>query len=353
MKRDSLLIVFVGLLLSVGPTSAQSKWTPPVYTVVRTQGDIIVDGLLDEPEWGMAESVGDFVFPWWNDSKGPKAQTVAKLLWDDENLYLSFLCYDPYIYAEYTERDDPTWSDDCVELFASPDPEEVWNYYGFEINARGTVLDYFRAGEGGNLDFPWNAEEIRIVSSVEGTLNDDTDTDQSWTVEVAIPFSNFVMYAGKDRPEEGDVWRANLNRCGGKTQQQYSQWSSSDTPKPSFHIPPRFGQMVFAGRSIPTGVREHMERPGRFLLAPAYPNPFNPETILTCEIPKTSDMRLSVYASTGQYIRTLMDAERPAGIYSVVWDGTDDAGRAVASGAYLCRMEAGEYRAVCKLILAR
>ena len=64
-------------------------------------------------------------------------------------------------------------------------------------------------------------------------------------------------------------------------------------------------------------------------------------------------MRLSVYALTGQLVRTLVDGERGAGRYSVTWDGTDDAGRDVASGVYLCRMAAGEYRAVRKMLVTR
>jgi len=348
MSKYSLPAGFIGVLLSVCLTSAQSEWTPPVYMVERTQGLIAVDGVLDEADWERAQSVGDFVFPWWDEGKGPKAQTVAKLLWDDETLYLSFLCYDLYIYAEFTERDDPTWRDDCVELFASPNPDEVWQYYGFEINVRGTVLDYLRPGEGEKLDFPWDAEGIRIESSLVGTLNDDTDTDRSWTVEAAIPFSNF-----QTRPEVGDVWRANLNRCGGKTEEQFSQWSSSDTPGPSFHVPPRFGQMVFVDRNAPMAVREQRDTPGRFALAPVYPNPFNPQTAITYEVGESGRVRLSVYASTGQLVRTLIDGERPAGRYSLRWDGRDNFGRVVSSGVYLCRMEAGTYRAGRKMLLVR
>ena len=245
-------VAFVGVLFSIGIVSAESEWISPVYTVERTQGAITVDGVLDETDWAMAKSVGDFVFSWWDESKGPKAQTIAKVLWDEENLYLGFFCHDPYVYAEFTERDEHTFRDDCVELFAAPDPKEVWQYYGFEINARGVVLDYYRhpGGSKGKLDFSWNAEEMQIVSSVMGTLNDDSDRDQFWTVEVAIPFSDFRMYAGKDRPEDGDVWRANLNRCGGKTQQQYSQWSSSGTERPNFHVPERFGELRFSKRSV-------------------------------------------------------------------------------------------------------
>ena len=68
---------------------------------------------------------------------------------------------------------------------------------------------------------------------------------------------------------------------------------------------------------------------------------------------KTGTIRLSIYALTGQHIRTLMDGERAAGSYSVTWDGRDEAGRNVASGVYLCRMVAGGYSVVRKMILMK
>jgi len=95
------------------------------------------------------------------------------------------------------------------------------------------------------------------------------------------------------------------------------------------------------------------ETPTTYRLAQNYPNPFNPQTTITYDLAKTGTVRLSVYAVNGQLVRTLVDGERPAGSYSVVWDGTDDAGRDVASGVYLCRMKAGEFVSTRKLLLIR
>ena len=105
----------------------------------------------------------------------------------------------------------------------------------------------------------------------------------------------------------------------------------------------------------PTSVEERHSRevPSVFALLQNYPNPFNPETTIRYDVAKAGTVRLSVYAPSGQHIRTLVDGERPAGSYSVTWDGTDDASRHVASNVYLCRMEAGDYRAVRKVTLVR
>jgi len=93
--------------------------------------------------------------------------------------------------------------------------------------------------------------------------------------------------------------------------------------------------------------------PNAYRLSQNYPNPFNPQTTITYDVAEPGTVRLSVYALTGQLVRTLMDGERSIGSYSAVWDGRDDAGRDVASGVYLCRMEAADYRAVRKMLLVR
>ena len=93
--------------------------------------------------------------------------------------------------------------------------------------------------------------------------------------------------------------------------------------------------------------------PFGYALSQNYPNPFNPETTIRYDLPEAEMVRLFLYNLTGQRVRTLVDGERPAGTYSATWDGTDDTGRDVASGVYLCRMETEEYRAVRKLVLIR
>ena len=194
-----------------------------------------------ESDWERADPI-EFIFPWWNESKGPKDKTIARMLWDDRNLYISYVCKDPYISAYVSQRDGDTWKDDCVEAFMAPDPDNVRDYFGFEMNAKGVVLDYRRLeGEGVRIDREWGSEGIQIAVEMEGTLNNDTDRDTKWVMEIAIPFSSFA----EGTPLIGDMWRVNLNRCGGETKSQFSQWSNSKTERPSFHVPERFGQVFF------------------------------------------------------------------------------------------------------------
>lgn len=87
-----------------------------------------------------------------------------------------------------------------------------------------------------------------------------------------------------------------------------------------------------------TAVENEPEIPTRFFLAPNYPNPFNPATQIRYELALTSKVRLQIFNTKGQVVRTLADGDMAAGAHQVVWDAHDDAGRRVASGLYFYRL---------------
>ncbi len=93
--------------------------------------------------------------------------------------------------------------------------------------------------------------------------------------------------------------------------------------------------------------------PSRFALRQNYPNPFNPKTTIDFSLPKASTVSLRVFDLRGRAVKTLLDESRPAGRHSIVWDGTDGAGQRVASGSYVYRIEAGEFRQDRKLTLIK
>lgn len=237
-------------VLAVARAGAPRKFQPPEYAILRTGGPLAIDGKLDEAAWFAAPHVGDFVFTWWK--QGRKEQTRAKLLWDDDYLYVGVLCEDAHITARHTERDGKIAEDDCFEVMLAPNPDTPDIYFNIEFNVLGGILDNFRPDGPAKPRAPkWDAEGVRIAGTYAGTLNDDSDGDRYWQVEVAIPFRNFSKVAGQPRPRPGTVMHLNLNRHGGRTNPQYSQWSRADTPKPSFHTPDRFGRVIFSEHSSP------------------------------------------------------------------------------------------------------
>lgn len=85
-----------------------------------------------------------------------------------------------------------------------------------------------------------------------------------------------------------------------------------------------------------------------------YPNPFNPRTTLRFALPDPGPVTLDVHDLAGRLVRRLAGGSLPAGEHEVIWDGRDDAGRAVASGQYLARLEpAGGQAVTRKLTLVR
>jgi hypothetical protein len=96
-------------------------------------------------------------------------------------------------------------------------------------------------------------------------------------------------------------------------------------------------------------------RPEDFTLSPNYPNPFNAATAFALYVPggNTSAVSLKIYNVLGQEVRNLLSGSISPGGHVIHWDGRDDAGRALASGIYFSRLEAGEFGQTRKLILTR
>jgi hypothetical protein len=95
------------------------------------------------------------------------------------------------------------------------------------------------------------------------------------------------------------------------------------------------------------------EAPPKLQLLSPHPNPFNPRVEIPFVMPAAQRVRVSIYAADGGKITTLVDALRPAGPGSVVWDGTDDTGHAAASGLYIARLESGGELLSRKLVLMK
>jgi len=90
-----------------------------------------------------------------------------------------------------------------------------------------------------------------------------------------------------------------------------------------------------------------------YILFQNYPNPFNPNTSVKFQVPKTSNVTVTIYDMLGQEVRTLFASEVMRGTYSVEWDGMNDAGMQMSSGSYIYRMIAGDYVQSKKMVLLK
>jgi hypothetical protein len=88
--------------------------------------------------------------------------------------------------------------------------------------------------------------------------------------------------------------------------------------------------------------------PDEFYLAQNYPNPFNATTRLSYGLPEASKVKINVFDVTGRLVTTLVNNEMKAGRYTAVWNGHE-----AASGVYIVRMEATNFKAVRKVMLVK
>lgn len=113
-----------------------------------------------------------------------------------------------------------------------------------------------------------------------------------------------------------------------------------------------FSEEVFI-TSTDVNSRNQNEIPETYELGGNFPNPFNPATEISFQIPKDGNVKIVVYNVLGEKVKTLTNQNYKAGYYHIPWRGDDDLGNSVFSGIYFYHMKAGEYKASGKMILVR
>lgn len=145
----------------------------------------------------------------------PRLRTRAKVLWDDEALYVAARLEEPDVWATLTERDSRVYLDNAFEVFLDPDGD-THHYYELEVNALGTLWDLMLVRpyrDGGPPLSAWDIRGLAVGIRVDGTVNDPTDTDDGWTVELALPWAVLAEAAPEARrPRAGEQWRLNFSR---------------------------------------------------------------------------------------------------------------------------------------------
>lgn len=250
------------------------------YTAYRTPTPPTIDGHLDEAVWRAAPRSPRFV----DLIRGTRTihSTHAAVLWDDTHLYVGYWIEEPLVTATLTERDALIYTDNDVELFIAGEDA----YYELEINALGTIYEVFfiwedayakvadrpefrrdvpgaRPFDGVGFKHPrgprlgfwqWDFPGLRWAVAVDGTLNDPSDRDRGWTVEVALPWAGMTPLAQGDGrslpPQPGDVWRMDFSRFNQYREAPPAQdsggWAWSAHGAWDSHIPECFPYITFA-----------------------------------------------------------------------------------------------------------
>ena len=243
MNQIRLSLLFIALCVTFITTSAQSR-VLPVYEVSRTSTPVQVDGKLDDAVWNKVAPLGDFRQNL--DGLASVAKTEARMLYDDDFLYVSFRCPDKNIWATMKVRDQHLWLEEVVEVFVQADPHKG-SYIELEVNPLGTMLDIYLLDIRKPLHYEsWNSQRLKWGIQLFGTV-DGKDGDREWTCEIALPIED-VVTAPNLPPRVGDRWRLNLYRVEQRPTPASLAWSP--TFQEDFHVPAMFGEIIFTGNRV-------------------------------------------------------------------------------------------------------
>ena len=220
---------------------AACKKTGGDYVVHRASKPPQIDGLLLESDWDRAPSAG----PWVRslDGKPATAATEARLLWDDDFLYVAFQAEDPNVSGKFFKDDEPLYTSNVCEIFLNPSGD-LSRYDEIEIAPTGALFDAsFSGGPRKNMDLSWSSKARHAVH-IDGTLNQPADFDRGWSAELAIPFSALTGM-DKPRPQRGDKWRFNLYRLRQGPGQPGEGQAYSPPMVGDFHALDRFATLRF------------------------------------------------------------------------------------------------------------
>lgn len=133
-----------------------------------------------------------------------------------------------------------------------------------------------------------------------------------------------------------------------------ASWNPERVPWPVFrHDPSRTGLYGYVEHLTDIGGGAAGGLPLRTSLEQNYPNPCNPTTTISYSVAKPCRVEIMLFNVQGQLVRTLVDTEMAAGLYTVEWEGTDVHGRTVSSGVYFCLMKAGGAEFTRKIVMLK
>jgi len=269
-QTAGFLVGILALLSLRGQASERTEWrekmqpiVPHGYLCRYTTNAITVDGNPDETAWNLAPWTSDFGDIAGPSKSAPRFRTRAKMLWDENFLYVCAELEEPHVWATLTNHDSVIFRDPDFEVFIDP-KGSTHNYYEFEMNALNTGWDlrldkpYLDQGKPHN---EWDIPGLKTAVRVHGTINDPSDTDQAWTVEIAFPWRVLETYARHPgAPNEGEQWRINFSRVewqisitNGVYQKKpgirEDNWVWSPTGVVDMHRPEMWGLLQFTHNS--------------------------------------------------------------------------------------------------------
>jgi hypothetical protein len=259
------------------------------YQAKKINTSIKIDGDVNKDVWKNAFWSKRFVDMVTDEAGMYNTQTA--ILWNDTHLYIAFLAEEPFVEAQLTERDSIIFLENDLELFI--DGGDC--YYELEINALNTIYEVFfiwkdAYTKGSKFDVPafdvhqsqaytfggdydrtgasfwkgthprgvrwaftnFDMEGLQTAVKIDGSLNDNSDIDKGWSLEIAIPWNSLILLAnGRNLPPQNtDVWNMFLGRfqklmLNGKEIQPHPATALNSHEIYDTHLPEKWSKVEF------------------------------------------------------------------------------------------------------------
>lgn len=234
---------------------------------------LLIDGRLDEDFWEQLPALTLHPI-----SGNGRYSTEIRAGFTSEALIIGAKMEDEHIWATLTERDKDLWSEEVLELFFAPRGADN-PYFELQINPLGTIFDarFEKPLSGGasarraaiNKGLKYTILGLKSAHFIDGTLNDETTQDRSWSVELKIPFAALGL---DDMPTEQDSWLVNIYRIDRPSKDETHAYAWSTLANKNFHNIAKFGTWSFAASGV-NSIAERRLRRARRILRKESPSP--------------------------------------------------------------------------------
>jgi hypothetical protein len=243
-----------------GPLESLDYCPPRGYVCYRARSPVVIDGKLDDVAWQDIPWSEEFVDIEGDAKPKPRFRTRMKMCWDDTALYIAAELEEPHVQGSFTKHDSYIFHEDHdFEVFLDPDGDNHF-YAEFEMNALNTTWDLLLTRpykDGGRPIDAWEINGLRTAVHVDGTINNPTDRDRGWTIEIAWPWQGLKQIATCPvPPQPGDQWRINFSRVEldfavvdgnyRKTGRPEANWVWSPQGVVDMHRPETWGYVQFS-----------------------------------------------------------------------------------------------------------
>ena len=260
---------------------------PESYVAGFVSESPVIDGDIGDTVWEQAAWSGYFRDIEGDRKPQPRYQTRIKMLWSEDALFVAAELSEPHIWANLKKHDAIVFHDNDFEVFIDP-YNTAHTYFEIEVNAYNTIFDLFMSKpyrSGSDALVSWDTPGLKTAVKINGTLNDASDEDQSWTVEMKIPFSAIRIGYGVHAPQNGTLWRINFSRvewdvdvvdgkytkgkdAAGNPLPEYN-WVWSPQGVINMHCPETWGYLLFSdkhpGEELPAFELPYQEEQRRYL----------------------------------------------------------------------------------------